>query len=118
MVNGLNNPAIRAPVDVADCPPSDWISSRATKNVSTQEIATIPVEYARRPVEDASTRPIAANSTAHIRPTPSPGISALVSCQTADPLLADAIVPTYSSTSGTSIRTSSAPVSARYLASG
>ena len=94
MVNGLNSPAIRAPVDVADWPPSAWISTRARKNVSTQEIATIPVEYARRPVKDARTRPIAANSTAHIRPTPSPGISALVSCQIAEPPLADTIVPT------------------------
>src|SRR6202000_47364 len=62
MVNGLNSPAIRAPVVGADCPPSAWISSRARKNVSTQEIATIPVEYARRPRKDASTMPIAANS--------------------------------------------------------
>src|SRR5690348_18416525 len=92
MVNGLNSPATRAPVEVADCPPSAWISNTARKNVSTQEIATIPVEYARRPVKDASTRPIAANSTAHIRPTPRPGISALVSRQTAEPPLADAIV--------------------------
>ena len=83
-----------------------------------QVIATIPVEYARRPVKDARTRPIAANSTAHIRPTPSPGISALVSAQMAAPPLADAIVPTYRMSSGISIRISRAAVRARYLASG
>ncbi len=78
----------------------------------------MPVEYARRPVKEARTRPIAANSRAHIRPTPSPGISALVSFQTSLPPLADAIVPTYRMSSGTSIKISSAPVSATYLASG
>ena len=48
-----------------------------------------------------------------------PGLRvALVSCQMAEPPLADTIVPRYSTSSGTSIRTSSAPVIARYLASG
>ncbi len=118
MVNGLKSPAIRAPVEGTFVPPSASISSRARKNVRMQEMATIPVEYARRPVRQASTSPIAANSTAHIRPTPSPGISALVCAQMAEPPLADAIVPTYRMSSGTSIRMRSAAVSARYLASG
>ncbi len=81
-------------------------------------MATIPVAYARRPVSEARTRPIAASSTAHIRPTPRPGISALVSSQTAWPLLADAIVPTYRMSSGISISSRQAAVSAMYLASG
>ena len=118
MVNGLNSPAIRAPVEVDVMPPSAWISSMDTIQVRKQEIATIPVAYARRPVREARTRPIAAMSTAHISPTPRPGISALVSAQTADPLLADAIVPPYRMSSGTSISSRSAAVSAMYLASG
>jgi hypothetical protein len=49
---------------------------------------------------------------------PRPGISALVWLQTALPHLAEAIVPTYRMSSGTSISTRHAAVSAMYFASG
>ena len=56
-------------------------------------MAIAPVAYARRPVSEARTSPIAANSTAHRAPMTRPGISALVSLQTAAPPLALTIVP-------------------------
>ena len=86
--------------------------------MSRKKIATAPVAKARRPVRLARKRLIAASTTDHIRPTSSPGISALVSPQTAAPPCTLAIDPPYSSSSGIHIITRQAPVNARYLASG
>ena len=117
--NGLNRPAILAPVVVAVMPPSAWISTRETVQVrKEQEIATIPVAYARLPVSDARTRPTAAISMAHISPTPRPGMSALVWLQTSRAPLAAVIVPMYNSSRGTSTSSRHARVSAMYLLSG
>ena len=60
-------------------------------------MATIPVAYARRPVSEASDQPDRREQHGPQQARRRrPGISALVCAQTAEPPLADAIVPTYS----------------------
>ena len=52
-----------------------------------------PVAYARRPLSEASSSPMAASSTAHSSPMSRPGISALVCVQIAPGPCTWVIVP-------------------------